>query len=175
LTFCQPALSFSYNLFSFRENHSYKGGIGRGFFNLNNHAMKENKSGWRQSVSISKLPKMLLLGIMLAMGTFSFSQTNSNAPIARMMLDNSVTIRSGLHATYKIPMAHFGFASQQEAVAYFQSRDVNYIDFVVFDEETVFMNFDLTNPAVANWTLADWKQALTTRADNTTPRVLPSN
>lgn len=139
--------------------------------------MKENKSNW-QSLSISKLPKMLLFGIVLAMSSFSFAQTNSvnhSGITARMMLDNNVMIRTGLNATYKISIAHFNFASDQEAAAYFQARDVNYIDFVVLDEHTVQMNFDLNNPAVANWTLADWKQALVVRADNSTPRTLPSN
>ena len=137
--------------------------------------MKKNQSDWRHSVSISKLPKMLLFGILLAMSSFSFSQTNANAPMARMMLDNSITIRTGLNATYKIPVGHFGFASSEEAVAYFQTRDVDYINFVVVDEYTVLMNLDLNNPAVANWTLSDWKQALTARANSSTPRTLPSN
>ena len=139
--------------------------------------MKENKSNWRQSVSISELPKMLLFGILLAVSSLSFAQTNANdnAPIARMMLDNSVTIRTGLNATYKIPVGHFGFASIQEAVAYFQARDVDYINFVVLDEYTVLMNLDLNNPAVANWTLSNWKQALVARADSSSPRTLPSN
>jgi hypothetical protein len=174
-TTCRGFSQFIYTLFSCHGNQSYKGRDGHGFLNLNNHKMKENHGNWERRFSISKLPKMLLVGIFLAMGTFSYAQTNANTPMARMMLNNTITIRSGLNAQYKIPMGHFGFASQQEAVAYFQARDVNYIDFVVLDEETVLMNFDLTDPAVANWTLADWKQALATRASNTTPRTLPSN
>ena len=168
---------FLYTLFSCRNYQSQRGRLGCGFFNLNNLAMKENKSDWRHGVSISKLPKMLLFGVLLAMSSFSFAQTNANtnAPMARMMLDNSVTVRTGLNATYKVPIGHFGFASSQEATAYFQARDVDYISFVVIDEHTVLMNFDLNNPAVANWTLSDWNQALVTRANNSTPRTLPSN
>ena len=136
--------------------------------------MKEQRSNWRPRVSISKFSKTFLLGILLTVGSFSFAQTNTSN-FARMTTDNHVTIRTGLHASYQIPIGHFGFTSQQEAASYFAARDVNYISFVVVDTQTVQMNFDLTNPAVANWTIADWQQALVTRANNSTPRVLPSN
>lgn len=171
--------NFSYTLFCCRDTQSYIGGIGHGFFNSNNYTMKQNKSNWRQRVSISKLPKMLLFGIVLTISSVSFSQStgNGNAPVhmARMMHDNTITIRTGLHATYNVPVAHLKFTTTQEAVAYFQARDVAYISFVVVDVKNVQMNFDLTNPAVANWTLADWNQALATRASNVAPRALSNN
>ena len=172
-----PFSSFSYTLFSCRDNQSYIGGIGHGFFNLNKHTKKENKSNWRHLVSISKLPKMLLFGFILTISSFTYSQSNgsTNVPLARMMHDNTITVRTGLHATYNIPCGHFGFATTQEAAAYFQAREVDYIDFVVVDVKNVQMHFDLTNPAVANWTLADWNQALDTRAANVSPRALSNN
>lgn len=134
--------------------------------------MNQNKKGWRQSVFVSKFPLMLLVGILISAGTFSFAQTNANIPMARMMHDNSITIRTGLNGTYKIPIGHMGFTSTQEAVDYFQARDVDYIDFTVVDVNTVLMEFDLNDPAVANWTLADWNKALATRAENVPPRPL---
>ena len=139
--------------------------------------MKQNKSNWRQFVSISKLPKMLLFGLILTISSFTYSQSNgsTNVPLARMMHDNTITVRTGLHATYNIPCGHFGFATTQEAVAYFQAREVDYIDFVVVDVKNVQMHFDLTNPAVANWTIADWNLELDTRAANVSPRALPNN
>jgi hypothetical protein len=90
-----------------------------------------------------------------------------------MTLDNNVTIRTGLNGTYQVSIAHFGFSSKEEAEAYFLAREVDYIDFVVVNEEMVMMNFDLSNPTVANWTLAEWNQALVTRANNSAPRTLP--
>ena len=137
--------------------------------------MNQNKKDWRQSVSIPKLPLMLLVGILISAGTFSFAQTSANMPMARMMHDNSITIRTGLNETYKIPIGHLGFTSTQEATAYFQARDVDYIDFTVVDVNTVLMQFDLNNPAVANWTLADWNQALATRAASASPRPLSND
>jgi len=95
--------------------------------------------------------------------------------MARMMLDNSVTVRTGLNATYKIPVGHFGFATTQEATAYFQTRDVDYIDFVVVDVNTVLMEFELTNSAVASWTFSDWMTALDNRAASVSPRTLSNN
>ena len=136
--------------------------------------MKTTKGNWRRSVSISILPKMFFLGAFIVLGSFSFAQTTGNEPLARMELSNNITIRTGLNPTYKIHMSHFGFDTKQEAEAYFLAIDVAYIDFVVLDESTVLMNFDLTDPAVSNWTLADWKQALATRASNSTPRPLPN-
>lgn len=165
-----PFSNFLYTFFSCRDQQSYKGGLGHGFFNLNNQIMKKNKSDWRQSVSISKLPKMFLLGIMLVASSLSFSQSS-----ARMTDDNSVTVRTGLHASYTINCPHFAFESKQEAVAYFQSREVDYISFVVIDAETVQMNFDLNDPAVASWTMADWQLALDNRAANSAPRVVSNN
>ncbi len=169
--------SIMHTLFSCRDNQSYIGGIGHGFFNSNNHTMKQNKSNWRQSVSISKLPKMLLFGIILATSSVTFAQTATPAAphTARMLHNNSITVRTGLHDTYKISVGHFGFSSTQEAVTYFQTREVDYIDFVVVDQNTVLMQFDLTNPAVAGWTLADWNQALNTRAANVPARTLSNN
>lgn len=169
--------SFLYMLFSHRDNQSYKGGAEHGFFNSNNHTMKQNKSNWRQGVTISKLPKMLLFGIIFAASSFTFAQTtvNTNVPMARMMHNNSVTIVSGLNATYKIPVGHFGFATTQEAEAYFQSRDVEYIEFVVVDVNTVLLQLDLNNPAVAGWTIADWNQALDNRAATVSPRAISNN
>jgi hypothetical protein len=140
--------------------------------------MKKNKSNWRQGVSISQLPKMLLLGIMLVASSLSFSQSTpgiGNLPMARMMDDNTLTIRTGLHAAYKVPCGHFAFGSKQEAIAYFQSREVDYINFVVIDAETVQMNFDLNNPAVSAWTLSDWNLALAARAATVAPRVSSNN
>ena len=168
---------FLYTLFCCRGYQSYIGGIGRGFFNLNNHTMKQNISNWRQRVSISKLPKMLLFGILLATSSVTFAQTTpaTTTPMARMMLDNSVTVRTGLNGTYKIPVGHFGFTTIQEAAAYFQARDIDYIDFIVVDLNTVLMQFDLTNAAVANWTLNDWMTALDNRAASVLPRTLPNN
>jgi len=160
-----------YTLFSCCDNQSYKGRFDHGFFNLNNHKMKENHGNWRSNLSISKLPKVFLLGMFMVIGSMSFAQTTSHA---RMDLSHNITIRTGLHATYEIHMEHFGFATKQDAEAYFLSLDVAYIDFVVVDEGKVLMNFDLTNPAVANWTLADWEQALATRASNSIPRPLPN-
>ncbi len=172
-----PFSNFLCTLFCCCDRQFYNGGAEHDFFNLNNHIMKQNKSDWRQSVSISKLPKMLLLGVMLAASSLSFSQSSGSVstPTARMMLNNTITIRTGLHASYKIPCGHFGFPSTQEAVTYFQSREVDYIDFVVIDAKNVFMNLDLSNPAVANWTLSDWNQALDTRASNVSPRTLSNN
>ncbi|MFK7784398.1 MAG: hypothetical protein AB8B56_04730 [Crocinitomicaceae bacterium] len=162
---------FLYTLFSYRDNESCKGRLGHGFFNQINHAMKKNNKDCRSNLSISKLPKLFLLGVFVAIGSMSFAQTSSHA---RMDLSHNVTIRTGLHASYEIHMEHFGFATKQDAEAYFLSLDVAYIDFVVVDEGKVLMNFDLTNPAVTNWTLADWQQALATRASNSTPRPLPN-
>jgi len=163
---------FLYKLFSNHDSASYKGGFGRGELISNNHKMKNTNSNWRQSVSISRLPKMLLLGILLVMGSLSFAQTNTSS--ARMTLDNNVTIRTGLYASYEISIAHFGFTSKQEAETYFSERSVDYIEFDVVDESKVLMNFDLNNPEVANWTLADWKEALANRANNSAPRPLPN-
>lgn len=172
-----PFSSFSYTLFSCRDNQSYIGGIGHGFLNLNKHTMKENKSNWRHLVSISKLPKVLLFGIVLVLNSVTFAQTItvSTPPMARMMHDNTITVRTGLHETYNIPCGHFRFATIQEATAYFQEREVDYINFVVIDVKNVQMHFDLTNPSVANWDLADWNQALDTRAANVLPRTLSNN
>ena len=167
---------FLYTLFSGREIQTYRGGMEHDFFNSNNHTMKQNKGNWRQSVTISKLPKLLLFGIMIALSTFTFTQSgNTDVPLARMMHNNSVTIRTGLNETYKIPVGHFGFSTVQEAEAYFQARDVAYIDFVVVDVNTVLLQFDLDNPAVADWTLAEWNQALETRAATVAPRELSNN
>lgn len=139
--------------------------------------MKQKKNDWRQSVSILNLPKMLVLGVVFALSSLSFAQTssNTNIPMARMTHNNSITIRTGLNATYKIPMGHFAFATTQEADAYFQTMSVDYITFSVIDIETVYMNFDLNHPAVAGWTLADWNQALATRAAAATPRAISGN
>jgi hypothetical protein len=172
-----PFSNFLYTLFSCRERQSYKGGGYHGFSNLNNYIMKKNKSNWRQSVSISKLPKMLLLGIMLFASSLTFSQSTGNAnapvlPMARMMHNNAITIRTGLHASYIVPCGHFAFQSTQDAVAYFQTREVDYIHFVVIDTQNVYMNLDLTDPAVSSWTLADWNQALTVRAGSVAPRAI---
>ncbi len=152
---------------------SQKGSMEQDTFNLNNHAMKQNTKSWWQSASVLQLPMMLFFGMLLTASTFSYAQTSTNnLPMARMTHDNSITIRSGLNETYQIHMGHFGFASTQEAVSYFQARDVNYINFTVVDVNTVLMQFDLTNPAVANWTIADWNQALATRAASAAPRSL---
>lgn len=162
----------SYSFFSSCVRPAQTGSMGHDIFNLNNHAMKQNtKNGW-QSASVLKLPMMLFFGMLLAVSTFSYGQTTNNLPLARMTHDNSITIRSGLNDTYQIHMEHFGFTSTQEAVTYFQSRDVNYINFTVVDVNTVLMQFDVTNPAVANWTIADWNQALATRAASSAPRSL---
>ena len=160
-------------LFFGNAHPSQIGRMGQDTFNLNNHVMKQNtQNGW-QSASVLKLPMMLFFGMLLAVSTFSYGQTGTNnLPMARMTHDNNITIRSGLNDTYQIHMEHFGFTSTQEAVSYFQSRDVNYINFTVVDVNTVLMQFDVTNPAVANWTIADWNQALATRAANAAPRAL---
>ena len=136
--------------------------------------MKENKNDWRQGVSIAKLPKIVLFGIIFTLGSLTFAQTSST-PMARMTSDNSITIRTGLHAVYTVSVGHLAFTSQQEAVAYFQAREVDYIDFVVIDVKNVQMHFDLTNPAVSSWTLADWNQALATRAANCAPRTISTS
>ncbi len=132
--------------------------------------MKENHGNWRIRLSISKLPNTFLLGLFIVMGSISFAQ----APGARMTLNNEVVVRTGLNPSYEIYIGHFKFATKQEAEAYFQPLNVPYINFVVLDKAKVQMNFDLTNPAVANWTLSDWQQALSARASNSTPRPLPN-
>ncbi len=139
--------------------------------------MKQNKNDWWQSVSIAKLSKRLLFGIFMAASSLTYAQSTEvvNVPLARMTHDNRITIRTGLNATYKIPMAHFGFATTQEAENYFQARSVDYITFRVIDVETVYMNFDLNHPNVANWTLTDWNQALAARARIASPRALSDN
>ncbi len=163
----------SNNLLSRRAHLAHTGSEGRDFFNLNNHAMKQNTKNWWQRASVFQLPMMLFFGMLLAASTFSYAQTTTNdLPLARMMHDNSITIRTGLNDTYKIHIGHFGFTSTQEAVSYFQAREVDHISFTVVDVNTVLMQFDLTDPAVTNWTIADWNQALATRAANSTPRVL---
>lgn len=169
--------TFLYTLFSCRDNQSYIGGIGHGLFNSNIDTMKKNKSNWRQRVSISKLPKMLLLGILLVTSSVTFAQSTSaaNAPMARMTLDNKVTVRTGLNDTYKVSVGHFGFTDTQDATAYFQTRAVPYIHFIVVDANNVLMQFDLTNAATAGWTFNDWMTALDNRASNVAPRPLNNN
>lgn len=165
-----------YTLLPSLERQSHEGGEEHGLFILNIHLMNQNERYWRPSVTISKLPKMLLFGIIFAASTLTYAQTgNTEVPVARMMHDNSVTIRTGLNETYKIPVGHFGFASTQEAQSYFQARDVDYIEFVVVDVNTVLLQLDLNNPAVAGWTIAEWNQALSARAANVSPRALPTN
>lgn len=135
--------------------------------------MKQNTKNWCQRASVFQLPMMLFFGMLLAASTFSYAQTTTNdLPLARMTHDNSITIRTGLNDTYKIHIGHFGFTSTQEAVSYFQARDVDHISFTVVDVNTVLMQFDLTDPAVTNWTIADWNQALATRAANSAPRAM---
>lgn len=162
-----------YILFSRRAHLAHTGSEERDFFNLNNHAMKQNTKNWCQRASVFQLPMMLFFGMLLAASTFSYAQTTTNdLPLARMTHDNSITIRTGLNDTYKIHIGHFGFTSTQEAVSYFQARDVDHISFTVVDVNTVLMQFDLTDPAVTNWTIADWNQALATRAANSAPRAM---
>jgi hypothetical protein len=172
-----PFFNSLHILFCCLVGQSHKGGEAQGFFNLNNHQMKKNKNDWRQSVSIARLPKLLLFGIVFAASSLTYAQSNEivNVPLARMTHDNSITIRTGLNETYKIPMGHFGFATTQEAEAYFQARSLDYITFNVIDVETVYMNFDFNHPAVANWTLSDWNQALANRAANVSPRAISGN
>lgn len=140
--------------------------------------MNHNTNNLRQRVSIFMIPKMLLVGIMMAVSSVTFSQTTpaSNGPsFARMTIENSVTIRSGLHEVYKISMNHFAFASTLEAKAYFEAREVDFMTFEVADANTVFLKFDLKNSAVANWTISEWMTALDKRAGKFPPRTLPSN
>ena len=114
---------------------------------------------------------------MLATSSLSYSQTTVNATVhtARMTHDNNITIRTGLHETYKISIGHFDFTTTQEAVAYFQTREVSNINIVVTDQNTVLMNFNLNDPSLAGWTMADWNQVLDSRATNVSPRTLKNN
>jgi len=124
------------------------------------------------------LPKILLLGIIMAVSSVMYAQSApaSNGPsFARMTLDNYVTIRSGLHEVYKIPVNHFSFASTAEAEAYFHARKVDFITFQVDDVNTVLMHFDLSNKSVEGWTINEWQTALDKRADNVPPRTLPTS
>lgn len=179
MTTRHSVLSYTFNSMLCRFAAPYTGGESDGIFNLNNHTMKENRGNWTQRVSISKLPKILLLGILLAasFGTFaqnagSTSAAQQEPPMARMMLDNTITVRTGLNAEYKIPMSHFGFESVAEANAYFNARQTNYVTFIVQDVNTAIMQLDLTNPAVQGWTISDWMNVLNTRAANSSPRTL---
>ena len=170
--------TFLSTLFSCCDIQSYIGGNGHGLFNLKISKMKQTKSNWRQRVSISKLPKIVLLGILLATNTVTLAQSTSATnppPMARMTLDNSVTVRTGLNDTYKVPVGHFGFVDSQEATAYFQTRDVPFIHFIVLDANTVLMQLDLTNAATVGWTFSDWMTALDNRASSVSPRVLTNN
>jgi hypothetical protein len=124
------------------------------------------------------IPKILLIGIILAISSVSFAQTTpapNATSFARMTLDNYVTIRSGVHEVYKISMNHFSFASTAEAEAYFEARKVDFITFQVDDENTVYLKFDLENSAVQSWTINEWMIALDKRADKFEPRILPTN
>jgi hypothetical protein len=175
MTTCQLFSIFSYAVFCRRGRQSNSQNLKHGIFNSNNGTMNQNKSNWQQNVAPSKLLKTVFFGLFLAISSLSYSQSNANVADARMRHDNSISIRSGLHDTYKISMGHFGFSSTQEAITYFQTRNVDYINFVVVDKNTLLMHFDLNNPALAGWTIADWEQALESRAANSSPRPLTRN
>ena len=175
MTSRQPFFIFSHAFFCREGRQSNSGNIGHSIFNSNIGTMEQNKNDWRQNVAISKLLKTMFLGLFLTISSLSYSQSNANVATARMRHDNSISIRSGLHDTYKISMGHFGFSSTQEATTYFQARDVAYINFVVVDKNTLLMHFDINNPALASWTIADWELALESRASNSTPRPLTRN
>lgn len=158
-----------------RGIQSNSGNVELGTYNSNNGTMEQINSNFQQNVALSKLLKTIFFGVFLTISSLSYSQSNANVANARMTHDNKISIKSGLHDTYKISMGHFGFSSTQEAIAYFQERDVDYINFEVVDKKTVLMHLDLNNSALAGWTIVDWEQALQSRATNSSPRPITRN
>lgn len=113
----------------------------------------------QQISAISNLSTLLLVGIIIAASSSSFSQSTECANISteQMSHDSAFTIRTGLYKKQKISIDHLDFSSNREAEVCFLKRKVDYIDFTLVD---------LNRPALASWRMIESMQTLDARATN---------